>query len=88
MTKAEIWQQHITEWQDSGLSQVVFCNQQKINIHNLQYWRRRLAPPAAKPNRLTPVTITRSAPARVHIGSQVSIELSSEHLPNLLLALL
>jgi hypothetical protein len=52
-----------------------------------QYWRTRLAPPAAKPNRLIPVTITRSAPARVHIGSQVSIELSSEHLPDLLLAL-
>lgn len=87
MTKAEIWQQHITAWQDSGLSQVVFCNQQKIKVHNLQYWRTRLATPAAKPNRLIPVTITRSAPARLHIGYQVSIELSSEQLPDLLLAL-
>jgi len=87
MTKATIWQRHITAWQESGLSQLAYCKQQNIKQHNLQYWRKRLATSADKPKTLNPVTITRSATARLHLGSQVAIELPSENLPDLLLSL-
>jgi len=87
MTKADIWQQHITDWQESGLSQLAFCKQRDIKQHNLQYWRKRLAVPIDKPKTLIPVTIARSAPARLLLGSQVAIELPTENLPDLLLAL-
>jgi hypothetical protein len=87
MTKAEIWQQHISAWQKSGLSQLAFCKQHDIKQHNLQYWRKRLAAPVDKPKTLIPVTIARTAPARLLLGSQVAIELPAENLPDLLLAL-
>ena len=87
MTKAEIWQQHIKAWQESGLSQLEFCKQQNLQQHNLQYWKKRLAPTVDKPKNLIPITIARSATARLILGTQVAIELPTEHLPDLLLAL-
>ncbi len=87
MTKAEIWQQHIIAWQESGLTQLAYCNQKSIKQHNLQYWRKRLSTQADNSQKVIPVTITRSASARLLLGSQVAIELPSENLPDLLLAL-
>ncbi|WP_423837690.1 IS66 family insertion sequence element accessory protein TnpA [Thalassolituus oleivorans] len=39
MTKSEQWQQHLNLWHESGLSQVAFCQQHNIAVHNFQYWR-------------------------------------------------
>ncbi|WP_025265017.1 IS66 family insertion sequence element accessory protein TnpA [Thalassolituus oleivorans] len=44
MTKSEQWQQHLNLWHASGLSQVAFCQQHNIAVHNFQYWRKRLSP--------------------------------------------
>ena len=87
MSKAEIWQQHINAWKESELTQGEFCKRQNIKLHNLQYWRKRLAAPAGNPKALIPVTIKRSAPARLILGTQVAIELPSENLPDWLRAL-
>jgi len=87
MTKAEIWKQHIVAWRESGLSQQAFCQQHDIKPHNLQYWRKRLATSVERPKHLIPINITHSATARLQLGSQVSIELPAENLPDLLLAL-
>lgn len=87
MTKVENWQQHITAWQESGLTQLAYCKQKNIKQHNLQYWRKRLVAQVDNPKKLIPVTITRSASARLLLGPQVVIELPSENLPDLLLAL-
>ncbi len=87
MIKAEIWQQHIDNWKDSGLSQTEYCKQHKIKLHNLQYWRKRLSACTKKSRALIPVTIKRSTTVRLMLGSQVAIELPSESLPDLLLVL-
>ena len=87
MSKAEIWQQHIDSWKDSGISQTAYCKQHKIKQHNMQYWRKRLSACGEKPRTLIPVTIKGSTTARLMLGSQVSIELPSEHLADVLLAL-
>ena len=91
MTKSELWQQHINLWRASGLSQVAFCKQHNLAMHNLQYWRKRLSSSAesvaAKPKALIPITVTSSSPARLRLGAQVMIELPTEALPDLLLAL-
>jgi len=89
MTKSEQWQQHLNLWHESGLSQVAFCQQHNIAVHNFQYWRKRLSPKTqlTKTKALIPITLTSSAPARLRLGSQVLIELSVEALPDLLVAL-
>jgi hypothetical protein len=51
INKAKFWQDHITAWQSSGLSQVAYCKQHEIKLHNFTYWRNRLSPakaPSAK----------------------------------------
>jgi len=87
MTKTDIWQQHISAWQESGLTQTAFCEQQHIKLHNLQYWRKRLSKRSEQPGVFVPVIVSRSAPVRLLLGSQVAIELTCESLPDVLVAL-
>lgn len=87
MSKEDFWQQHIAAWKKSGLSQQAFCQQHDIKPHNLHYWRKRLAASVDQPKALIPINVIRSANARLQLGSQVSIELPAESLPDLLLAL-
>ena len=58
-TKATFWQQHFTDWQQSGLSQKVYCARHNLKIATFGYWRRRLATPMSK--KLIPVTVHRPA---------------------------
>ncbi|WP_435808097.1 IS66 family insertion sequence element accessory protein TnpA, partial [Zhongshania aliphaticivorans] len=51
INKSQFWQDHITAWQGSGLSQAAYCKQHEIKFHNFAYWRNRLSPakePSAK----------------------------------------
>ena len=36
------WQQQITHWQQSGLSQAAFCDAHDLVYHQFTYWRRKL----------------------------------------------
>jgi hypothetical protein len=38
----EFWQEHIKQWQHSGLSQRVYCNQLNISYSTFVYWRGRI----------------------------------------------
>jgi hypothetical protein len=87
MTKSEQWQQHLNHWRDSGLSQIEFCKQQNIAVHNLQYWRKRLLPKPDKSTAMIPVSVRQAVPARLRLGPQVIIELPTEALPDVLLTL-
>ena len=37
------WQEHITAWESSGLSQAVYCKQQGVNYNSFVYQRGRIA---------------------------------------------
>lgn len=46
MTHAErkrLWQQHIDDWQASGLSGMAYCQQQSLTYCRFVYWRKKLA---------------------------------------------
>jgi hypothetical protein len=43
INKSQFWQDHITAWQSSGLSQAAYCKQHEIKFHNFAYWRNRLS---------------------------------------------
>ncbi len=41
MTKRQLWQQRIEQWQQSQLSQKQWCEQQQIKIATFNYWRKK-----------------------------------------------
>ena len=50
MTHAErkrLWQQHIEDWQASGLSGMAYCQQQSLTYCRFVYWRKKLTEPEA-----------------------------------------
>ena len=38
------WQEHLAQWQASGMSQVVYCRQQGLKLAQFGYWKKRLLP--------------------------------------------
>ncbi len=40
--KQALWSKRITAWEESGLSQSVFCEQNNFTISAFGYWRTRL----------------------------------------------
>ena len=66
----EFWQNHIAQWQSSGLSQAKYCRQHKLASHQLSYWKGKLlanVPPE-----------TPSGFARVQMAGVSTISVSSE----------
>jgi hypothetical protein len=42
--RVQVRQQHITDWQVSGVSSSSYCKQKSLVYHQVVYWRRKLAP--------------------------------------------
>jgi len=36
------WQEHLTQWQASGMTQVAYCRQHGVNRDQFGYWKKRL----------------------------------------------
>ena len=41
-SKREFWREHLQRWQESGLRQVVYCQQAGIAAWSFSHWKRRL----------------------------------------------
>jgi len=41
-TKKEIWIKRIQDWRNSGLSQVEYCRQENIKLHQLTHWKSKI----------------------------------------------
>ena len=39
--RAHVWQQHITDWEASGVSGSAYCKQQSLVYHQFFYWRQK-----------------------------------------------
>ena len=72
--KAAYWQQHFTDWQQSGLSQRDYCKQHKLTFSSFGYWRKRLKTSESIPRKLIPVSVPRPALISVYLPSGVRIE--------------
>lgn len=94
--KAEQWQQHIEAYRTSGLTRKAYCRKHWLNIHQLDYWRKRLnrsfeGKPSTNKNDFIQVQVekdTLPGPCiRLHIG-EVSVEVPARfdplHLKNIL----
>jgi hypothetical protein len=54
--RAHAWQQHITEWEASGVSGSAYCKQQSLVYHQFVYWRQKLTPTEDSPKQAQTVT--------------------------------
>ena len=54
--RAHVWQQHITEWEASGVSGSAYCKQQSLVYHQFVYWRQKLTPTEDSPKQAQTVT--------------------------------
>ena len=52
--EAPLWHEHVTQWRDSGLTQVAYCRDHALCPHNFNYHKRkystRLVPVKHKPS--------------------------------------
>jgi hypothetical protein len=82
INKKQFWQDHVTAWQGSGLSQAAYCKQHEIKFHNFSYWRNRLSPakaPSAKLMKLGGMPTSSRMIMNLPLG--VRLELSAGDLP-------
>jgi hypothetical protein len=89
INKSQFWQDHVTAWQGSGLSQAAYCKQHEIKSHNFAYWRNRLSPaktPSAKLMKLGAMPVSSRVMINLPLG--VRLELSASDLPIVLPAVL
>lgn len=89
INKAQFWQDHITAWQGSSLSQATYCKQHEIKFHNFAYWRNRLSPakaPSAKLMQLGAMPVSSRVVMNLPLG--VRLELSASDFPVILPAVL
>lgn len=40
-SKEEHWNYHIENWQQSGITQVEYCQKNDLNKHTFQYWKKK-----------------------------------------------
>jgi hypothetical protein len=73
--KCVYWQQHIDQWQQSGLSQIEYCRRNQIKKYQWGYWKKRLTTPKS-PAMLVPVTIPSQSASclRVVVDNHIAIE--------------
>ena len=43
-SREQFWQERIAHWQQSQLTQIAYCRQEGLSIHQLKYWRKKLEP--------------------------------------------
>ena len=89
INKTQFWQDHITAWQGSSLSQTAYCKQREIKLHNFAYWRNRLSPakaPSAKLIKLGGIPASSRMIMNLPLG--VRLELSASDLSVVLPAVL
>lgn len=40
--RRSFWQDHLAQWQRSGMTQVAYCHQQGLNLAQFGYWKKWL----------------------------------------------
>ncbi len=62
--KRLFWQQHITDWQNSGLSQAEYTRQQGLTLKSFSYYKRRYGqfdvPVQSRASAIVPVVLDKA----------------------------
>jgi hypothetical protein len=90
--RREFWESHIKAWEDSGLSQIEYCNRHKLSRHRFTYWKckgdKKSEAVTFMPVFQSPVQsfqgINQNIPIRLIIGDQYRIEVGDGFSPHTL----
>lgn len=85
----DFWNEHISRWKKSSLSQRAYCMQQNLQETTFSHWKRKLADSAVEPMKLVeildkPKAATGKLPLKITIGGQLSIIVENDTDPDLL----
>jgi len=79
INKRKYWQDQIQKWQESNLSQSVFCNQAGIKLPTFVYWRGLLLNSENKNiNKFVPLKIVKDAISN-ETNAKIQIKLTTGH---------
>ena len=77
------WEQHVTQFKDSGLSKAQYCREHQLTYHQFIYWVPQFSrlddksPEAVITNRFVPVGLTQSTlPAELEITLPSGIQIN------------
>jgi hypothetical protein len=79
--KRTFWQNHLCDWQASGLSQAGYCREHGLSNKSFVYWKKRLRPVRAAvslvevPRLQAVAMVSPSGPLRLIIGNRYGIEI-------------
>ena len=52
-----LWRERLQQWQESGLTQTAWCQQNNLNSHQLPCWKRKFRDQSI-PGKLVPLSVT------------------------------
>ncbi len=63
--KRRLWQEHLSRWESSGLSQVEYCRQNNLRTNIFLYWKKKLLSKSSVPSLVEiPTAILPGSPGR------------------------
>lgn len=76
--KAQIWGERMKAWEQSGLSQVAFCEEHGLKHATFMYWRKRLSRPVTETRglRLVPIGNEATIPTASAETSGITLEVN------------
>jgi len=82
MTKEELWQERITEWQRSRETQRAFCQRHHLTLATFKYWRDKII--KKEQSRFAEVLTTKPTPFEVLLSNGTSIRVPTTFDPEAL----
>ncbi len=79
--RREFWENHLRDWQASGMSQAGYCREHGISHKSFLYWRKRLALARVAvslvevPRVQTTSVLSVGRPLRLIVGNRYGIEI-------------
>lgn len=66
--KQRFWKSHIENWQQSKMSQVAYCREHALKLHQFTYWKTRLSRQDADIS-FVPLRLTQNLPVAINTAS-------------------
>jgi len=90
--KRAYWKQHLENWRSSGLTQLAYCRQHDLKVHQFTYWKKRFVQTEAGitfvPVNIRPADSMASVDSadslRLIVDGDLQIEITADFDPRLL----
>jgi len=77
--KRRFWQEHLSQWEASGVSQKEYCRQHDLKLHCFLYWRKRQRSWQESKAALVEWPMPRQEGAVFYLGSALSLVINNQY---------